>query len=120
MRVTELSGDLLDYWVARAEGIEHDLNLRPMKPGNVLVKVWAKEQGFTFYTPYTPSTDIAQAWPIMVRRRVTLQASRAGDWRAFTSDGLQADGIDHRSSDPLVAVIVAECFGDSLPEEIPA
>jgi hypothetical protein len=123
MRVTNLSGDLLDYWVARAERIEHGPDLRPMKPGNVLVKVWAKDQGFTFYTPYTPSTVIEQAWPIIERDHISLQYV---DWISVPQWGASPDRFAHtelRGDTALIAAMRARVFaryGATLPEEIPA
>ncbi|PRZ51204.1 uncharacterized protein DUF2591 [Paraburkholderia fungorum] len=121
MRVSELSGDLLDYWVARAEGIEHGPDLREMRPGGVLIKVWSKE-GFTFYTAYTPSTDVAQAWPIILRKRIdiyTAQDDGADIWGAYCNDSRTA----FLHADPLVAAMRARVFaeyGETVPAEVPA
>ncbi|MFM0151426.1 phage protein NinX family protein [Paraburkholderia sediminicola] len=117
MRVSELSGDLLDYWVARAEGIEHGPDLREMRPGGVLIKMWSKE-GFTFYTAYTPSTDIAQAWPIIERERPSLTPLNSGVGWYATHNGMPYYGDTVQVA--ALRAFVGATFGESVPVEVPA
>lgn len=124
MRVSELSGDLLDYWVARAERIEHGPDLREMRPGAVLIKVWSKE-GFTFYTAYTPSTDLAQACEIIFRRRVALMPMAGSeDWIARAEKYPLDHGQDvFVDPNPLVAAMRARVwmeYGERVPKEVEA
>lgn len=65
MKVSEMTGALLDYWVARAEG----LNPAPVYlPGRV---VFALDHGKGFEVPFY-STDWAQAGPIIERERFVI------------------------------------------------
>ncbi|WP_166679097.1 phage protein NinX family protein [Paraburkholderia sp. BL6665CI2N2] len=128
MRVSDLSGDLLDYWVARAEGIEHGPDLRAMRPGSVLVRVWSKE-GFTFYTAYTPSTDIAQAWPIIEREQISICYSGI-EWNEAVGKLVKIApcqcvamckavmGVSTVVLEACMRAYVASKFGETVPEEM--
>ena len=111
VKVSELTGDALDWAVAKCEGhtglwIEDDLH------GNHISR------------PYTPSTDWSQGGPIIEREGINLflrkgAVARAGTpWLAYTYDQLEAEGPT-----PLVAAMRCYCaskLGDNIdiPEEL--
>jgi hypothetical protein len=73
MKVSELTGDLLDYWVAKAEGHEVD---PPLQPG----QEWPSRESFG--RKYEPnyiafSTDWAAGGPIIERERIHLFTFKA-------------------------------------------
>ena len=121
MKVAELEGALLDYWVARALGYAS----REDVPSN-LTGEWS-EGGFK--NDWTPSTDWAQGGPIIERANITLldpMLCNSGLWEAFMGAFL-----DVRSSDilgmvaqgagptPLIAAMrayVASKFGEEVPD----
>jgi hypothetical protein len=69
MKVAELSGALLDYWVAKAEGIEHPRAMREMAPGFVMVPYESEddEGPITRYRTFEPSSSWADGGPILGR-----------------------------------------------------
>lgn len=79
MKIGDLSGALLDYWVARAEG-----RLQPVISGGkclvsdglIIVTVGGQAlelPGYSPDQPYSPSIDWAQAGPIIERLTILVQ-----------------------------------------------
>lgn len=129
MKTSELTGALLDYWVARAEGLEvtalpKDQRYSPPARHMVRLKSGDPERcefawhgvGYRFIPNY--SDDWAQGGPIIERERIgTRWLGNDGDnrWVAYGSDG-QADAF---GPTPLVAVMrayVASRFGDEVED----
>jgi hypothetical protein len=113
MQVTELSGARLDYWVAKAEGIE--------------VKYSAvKEHWHVMDEPeeiqWLPHQDWAQAGPIIEREgigffRAETPGPEYGEEAWVASD--VHDSCTHRGRTPLIAAMrayVASKFGEQVPE----
>lgn len=110
MKVSELTGAELDYWVARAEG-EHeyvhltDHNTREVRPMHV---------GYKWIQSY--STDWQTAGPIIEREHIdTLFWEATGTWRAAKGDG----GFRFDSPSLLTAAMrayVASKFGEEVPD----
>ena len=121
MKVSELSGAMLDYWVARAEG----RNPAPVKVGERLV--YAMDQGKGFEVRRY-STDWAQGGAIIERERIKLLPTipTAATWHASIWIGSTlADGVSHRAQAeaPLVAAMrayVVSKFGDEVSDECAA
>ncbi len=129
MKISELSGALLDYWVAKAEGFTVKLLENAGPPGHaVVVKLVS---GTHFHGFYKPSTDWAQAGPIIERENITLIPSSVGGaegkWSAevgifdhYIDDGLPGlSGRGRTGPTPLVAAMrafVAGKYGDQVPD----
>lgn len=124
MKVSELAGAQLDYWVARAEGWTFG---PPHKVHGW--DVWRDSSGdITGTIPaqaFTPSTDWSQGGPIIERERMTFATTGTGPRGengfepvvAITYTGLRAmEGPTH-----LVAAMrayVARKFGDEVLDEV--
>lgn len=112
MKVSELSGEALDYWVARAEGIEHPRALREMAPGFVMVPYESEDdQGpITHYRAFEPSSNWSDGGPIIDRHRISI-VERGDRWFADTR------GASETGGSPLEAAMrafVAREFGDEV------
>lgn len=115
MKTEELTGDWLDYWVARAEGHEVDPPLAPGAP-------WPDRE--TLGRKYEPnacrfSSDWQFGGPIMERDRITIEGrdrngNPAGEWCArikgprvhFGATALQA----------AMRAFLAKKFGEEVPD----
>jgi hypothetical protein len=123
MKVADLTGALLDYWVARAEGIEHGPLLCEMRPGRVFVQGRC-DNGIGFCTAYSPSTNVLQAWPIFDREGVGIvkfyppidgEPAPGHEWVGLSLD----DSVRMNGPDGLVAGLrcfVAMRFGETVPD----
>jgi hypothetical protein len=124
MKTAELTGAMLDYWVARAEGWT-------LGPPHRLHgwDVWRDADGVVVGTipasAWKPSTDWTHGGPIIERERIRLQPTipTGAIWYASIWMGSTlADGVSHRSQAdaPLVAAMrayVASKFGDEVPDD---
>ena len=112
MQIKDLKGAMLDYWVARAEGLKAEIKHR----GHSAETCWTiLPNGVTDYH-FTPSTSWAQGGPIIEREEISLLP---GPWSAqvFLEDGLRS--FEGTGSTPLVAAMrayVASKFGDEVPD----
>lgn len=108
MRVAELEGELLDYWVAKAE----ELVIDGIRLGGVVIGI----------TPdryvYHPSTNWAHGGPIVERERISINYDASGrysqGWRAFSKNMPIMLG-----DTPLIAAMrcyVATKYGDEVPD----
>lgn len=115
MQVEKLEGAELDAWVAKAEGLE----LRPHAMSRTSLWWYRGPLAVQHVDYFRPSVNWQQAGPIIERERITVQASQAGDWRAYMSNGVYADAIQSRGDSPLIAAMrayVASKFGDEVPD----
>lgn len=115
MKVAEIAGPVLDYWVARAEGADAIED----RPGGIHV-CFTGERG-TDAGPWSPSTDWAIGGPIIERERIcTFLWSSPEDWRAqiyARAHIIASDGTTHRGPTPLIAAMrcyVASKFGETV------
>lgn len=142
MRVSELSGALLDYWVARSAGFPVYECGTESWPGNdkayvegfrrqiitvgllgIAAGVFVEYKGEA--RPYSPSSDWAQGGPIIERERIKLMPTipTAATWYSSIWNGTTlADGVSHRAQAdaPLVAAMrayVASKYGDEVPDD---
>jgi hypothetical protein len=110
MKTSELTGALLDYWVARAEGESAEIQTYGDKDMCVI-----------FCREFSPSTDWAQGGPIIERERIQLefhQWHKAAPWCALKHSN--APSYDERGPTPLVAAMrayVASKFGDEVQDD---
>lgn len=123
MKVAELEGALLDYWVAKAEGLEIDSAFENGLHPHLYVFVDGDLADFA------PSSNWGDGGPIIERANITLldpMLCNSGLWEAFMGAFL-----DVRSSDilgmvaqgagptPLIAAMrayVASKFGEEVPD----
>jgi hypothetical protein len=95
MKVAELEGAQLDYWVAKAEGYEHGLRIKPAGQGPVssypatcfapAMPDSEQLQGISSGTSdiYSPSTEWSQGGPIIERERIAMFPAGELGWAAF-------------------------------------
>lgn len=114
MKVSELQGAMLDYFVAKAEGLEP--------------RIGENGQCYTFYGKYSPSTDWSQGGVIISREHICLlYEDYKSFWSAHESDeSFKKGGRDFINMiimydiDPLIAAmrcLVASKFGEEVPDE---
>jgi len=121
MKVTELSGALLDYWVARAENLRvqmidigRDRGFRP----HIFIDTANRKD---IPRIYSPTLDWTEAGPIIERERIALWYTQ-GQWEASAGSPVHAieiSGPEGRGSTPLVAAMrafVRQKFGKEVPE----
>jgi hypothetical protein len=114
MKVAELDGAQLAEWVARALGFPNADAVPVEQCG------WDQIEDESFRKDWAPHEDWEQGGPLIEHKRITVQASQAGDWRAYMSDGWCADGVQKRGDTPLIAAMrayVASKFGDEVADD---
>lgn len=135
MKVFTLTGALLDYWVARAEGIPAEqLSIVPVPRTDTFICVWSKSPvGFTSYRDKSVyySDDWAQGGPLIEKHGgalINFTDEGAEVWGCFMRGKSAGHYIDTYLDDadgvgdtPLQAVcraVVRAAFGDDV-EELP-
>lgn len=122
MKTANLTGDVLDYWVARAEGMDHSPYLRAMAPGCCLLQVTEPDDGGTItrWVAYDPSTNWAIGGPIIERERALSIETCYGDEGWYVrSRHAPCDGDQFYSDTLLVAAMrayVASKFGSEVSD----
>lgn len=116
MKVAELEGAKLDYWVARASGIPI-INKTVMRDGEV--REWGINSGHGEPAWFSPSTDWTEGGPIIEHERIDLDAWKAGiGWNASTY--YTAENYAEMPGPTLLVAamrcFVASKFGDEVPE----
>lgn len=121
IRVSELSGAWLDYWVARAEGWEAGrLEIRPVPRTNDLICVLLRLNGSIEATPF--STQWRLAGPIIERERPELVPTWPDGGWYVRSRHRPCDGDQFYGETAMVAAMrafVASKFGEEVPEVKP-
>jgi hypothetical protein len=115
MKTAELTGALLDYWVARAEGHKVDATFTSGLNENLAVFIYDE------LTDWTPSTNWAQGGPIVEREKIgTVLAKFGGYWyAAVPRPGTALGSTSATGPTPLQAAMrayVASKFGDEVPD----
>lgn len=100
MKVSELTGALLDYWVARAENLQVDFRTsrhrpteyRPPNDEDRPVVAYVTEHGWAAYPEgfpqvYAPSTAWANGGPIIERDQIFLDAPHTVHRDNYNPDG---------------------------------
>lgn len=113
MEVAKLRGQLLDYWVGRANG--SDPHVLPGSDNKRLVVNDVNAQyGFRYYEP---SKDWSIAGPIIEKERISIVW--AGKWwNAVKAEGRKYEASSEES--PLIAAMrcfVLSRFGETLPDQ---
>jgi hypothetical protein len=111
MKVAELEGRALDYWVAKAEGLPLSESWNCAAADGILVGTGAGDLEL-----FSPSTSWEFGGPIIEAEKFYLEWDADGYWVAATPHSAQ-----YRATTPLVAAMrafVADKFGDTVPDEV--
>lgn len=106
MKVSELTGGLLDFWVAKAEGID----VLSFESNIVLIR-----ESTCWSVAYEPSTEWAQGGPILEDNAIGVIAISDAEWMACE----QQTHCQARGPSYLVAAMrayVMHKFGDEVNE----
>ncbi|HWT40974.1 MAG TPA: phage protein NinX family protein [Dongiaceae bacterium] len=130
MKTAELTGAMLDYWVARAE--EHEL-LRHnpvLAPGGVYAEWFDKNDNTDRSILWRPSDDWSQGGPIIEREKMhggpagTLDGVTTWFYQCYRK-GANGEHIPYpcggSGQTPLIAAMrayVASKFGEEVPDAI--
>ncbi|MBR8030807.1 phage protein NinX family protein [Burkholderia vietnamiensis] len=126
MKVSELEGPLLDFWVARAEG---NLAQGSTSPENAIVEHYGfggEIDGRSPLSSWAPSTEWDSGGSIIERERIIAIPYREGGWgAAYEFDPDARGGCFYMSTSQegetlLIAAMrayVASKFGDEVPDE---
>lgn len=135
MKVSELTGALLDYWVARAEGLEHSPAMLPMRPGFVMVPFDSEDEEGPLrdYRAFEPSSNWADGGPIIEQHRISViytpnetygSGEQAGvwfppGWRARITDHPKAHSLVHAETALIAAMrcFLTSVYGKEVPNE---
>lgn len=122
MKVSELTGATLDYWVACAEGLPHPR----INDGYCWFELPAcdDDPAGAVDAAFTPSTDWSQGGPIIERELIAIamgadQAASPG-WSAHVGLIDYEEDFEQSGPTPLVAAMrayVASKFGEEVPDE---
>lgn len=109
IKVSELEGARLDYWVGRA----NDLNVAIDEDKECYE---CKQEGIPTIADYFPSTDWSVGGPIIERERISIDARPSGKYDAIAlTDGKWLEGPT-----PLIAAMrcfVASKFGEEVEDD---
>ncbi|NDV77105.1 phage protein NinX family protein [Burkholderia cenocepacia] len=127
MKVSELSGMALDYWVCRAL-------LAQFEGQQLTLEVIEQVKHLIGAYPFRPSTDWGHGGPIIERERIALfqtwheahvHYSEATRWTAWTNGAsytveVEGDtlGIGPTQLVAAMRAYVASKFGDNVPDEV--
>jgi hypothetical protein len=116
MRVKDLTGAELDYWVAKANGDLRD-SFVPTRDVEIDPELFAKVRKEKHHY----STNWAHGGPIIERQRIGLAAYEDGTWGGYTFDHAAGQlALDYEGPTALVAAMrcyVASKFGVEVPAE---
>lgn len=112
MKVAELSGSILSYWVARALGAPADELLFPRdKQGKRIL--WRTESLKCWEPRY--ATDWAQCGPLIEKFDMDIFQA-GGNWYASTRGNRDAPGCSLILQEAICRAVVRAKFGDEVPE----
>lgn len=124
MKTSELTGALLDCWVARARGIDpKNIRIAPLifgsgaEPMCQVLTGFDDDPGAFAFRPFQPSTSWAQGGPIIEREKMTVEPFGDG-WGAGIGDVYTKWYLEGPTL--LVAAMrayVASEFGDEVPDD---
>lgn len=135
MRVSELTGALLDYWVARAEGVPAEqLTIRRIQRSTEchVVRDWVRNDPIIGrdIVVLAPSTNWAQGGPLIQKYKISIndpseERARENKWAAWFSDpahdpeNILIYSFWGYADTPLQAIcraVVRAAFGDEVEE----
>lgn len=118
-KVSELTGSVLDYWVAKAEGVsglvEKDGRMCHVREWDPEGMAWRNSlKDWVMWIDYAPSQRWDHGGPIIERERIgTAWAEEVVAWAAA-----RPGGANHYGPTPLIAAMrayVASRFGELVP-----
>lgn len=115
IKVSELAGAKLDYWVAKAEGRKLEL-----REGEWFVENNDRDYMFELEF-YTPHKDWSSAGPLIERELISLEGTFNGWGTVYWIAKVTPSGAPKQGPTPLIAAMrayVASKFGDEV--EVPA
>ena len=125
MKTAELTGALLDYWTARAEGVPAEqLEIRevPRTDWKICVRTLAWKDGSVIGCGRLDySTNWAPAGPLVEKYHLMLESNMGGEWAADCFDGDRMQWYRSKGDTPLIAIcraVVRAAFGDEV-EDLP-
>jgi hypothetical protein len=113
MKVSDLEGIWLDYWVAKAQG--HHLSCDWNQDDYILIGTGAGD-----LRQFSPSTAWIQGGEIIEEERLCITALNSGIWKGIANNASTAPGIVQFGQTPLVAAMrayVASKCGEEVPDE---
>ncbi|MCP1765030.1 phage protein NinX family protein [Bradyrhizobium japonicum] len=114
MRTSELTGALLDYWVARAEDYQAEVRKYEMADGwhhYCNVKERTRNQVFM------PSKSWDQGGRIIDREGISLKCGEDRSWYAY-SEFFDATAAGGSALEAAMRAIVKNKFGAEVPDEV--
>lgn len=123
MKVSELTGAFLDYWVGKALGA--DVELKKVDPAEqsedgLYVRRWSGCEGARRAYDFSPHTCWTDGGPIIEREIVDLERDDiVEDWRAVHRSHMTENPASAHGETPLIAAMrayVASKFGPEVPD----
>lgn len=114
MKVSELTGGELDFWVANAEGKEN-VELQVAQRSTNKICVVRADGGRQFDYAYSPSSQWSVGGPIIEREKISLACSQDGKtWYALIPAKTDMSGPTALIS--AMRAYVASKFGDEVED----
>lgn len=112
MKTAELTGALLDYWTAQADGIapEH-LNIEDVNGQAICGRRWP---GVVSWLALPYSTQWHLCGPLIEKHHLNISETDPPGWRAW-SDDLDAE-YGRTPQEAICRAVVRAAFGDEVPE----
>lgn len=132
MKVSDLKGAQLDYWVAKAEGATA-VRIIADEKGSFALAEFTSYEGTKFTGPYFPSTEWSDGGPIIERERIIIGSRQrmadSGRWahlhwtgRAYHASNEYNDYAPGIAADTALTAAmrayVASTFGEEVPDEV--
>jgi hypothetical protein len=121
MKVSELTGALLDYWAAKSQGFTASI----LSGVDGIKYCSVEELPDSLLSGFHPSTNWAHGGPIIEREKISVWISDSGDkgeWAATNGDVVyeeEVTGPKGKGPTALIAAMrayVASKFGNEVPE----
>lgn len=114
MKVSDLVGAQLDYWVGKAEfGVSRIRNGADAP----FVEVRPKWRFQSQWQAFSPSTDWRDGGPIIERERIGVMP-RSGLWAAWPSDGMDATAVGDTVLVAAMRAFVISKLGENVEDLI--
>lgn len=133
MKTAELTGELLDYWVARAEGVAADRLMLSRENGNPNAPLECMQKEESYGLGVLLTCDYSTSWaltgPLLEKLNISLnepkeERANGSEWVAWFSvdtDDSLIDSYWGNGETPLIAIcraVVRAAFGDEV-EDLP-
>lgn len=128
MRTNELIGPQLDWAVARCEGLDFDISTNPQQIGLAVRDGWGVRRVLIPWqegNAWEPSSNWAQAGPIIERESISLMKDCDGIWQSSIGGCTGLDEPFWQADGPTALVAAMRCLvasrlGDevNIPQEL--